>query len=42
MRLSKSLGIGAVDDPTEILLRRIDGATFQQPIHLLDDVQPLR
>ena len=32
----------AVDDPTEILVRRIDGSTFQQPIHLLDDVQLLR
>src|SRR5450631_3892176 len=32
----------AVDDPTEILVRGLDGATFQRPIHLLDDVQLLR
>ena len=32
----------AVDDPTEILVRRIDGTTFRQPIHLLDEVQLLR
>jgi hypothetical protein len=31
-----------VDDPTEILVRRIGGTTFQQPIHLLNDVQLLR
>ena len=31
-----------VDDPTEILVRRIDGSTYQQPIHLLNDVELLR
>lgn len=31
-----------VDDPTEILVRRIGGATFQQPVQLLADVQLLR
>jgi hypothetical protein len=31
-----------VDDPTEILVRRIDGSTFQQPIQLLNDIELLR
>ena len=32
----------AVDDPAEILVRRINGETFQHPIQLLDNVQLLR